>query len=161
MRILILTVFLALAGSVSAAFAHHDGERSAAANMVVSHAWTVENAANAHANAVYLTLENTGEAGDRLVGAEVDFANATSFRAPVMDEDGNYSMSPVAAIGVPAGESVTLQPGGVQIVLEDLQGEYRAGDHFHMTLTFEKAGSVEVEVLVEDLDEAESDTPSS
>ncbi|WP_022729888.1 copper chaperone PCu(A)C [Fodinicurvata sediminis] len=161
MRILIVTVFLALAGSLSAALAHHDGERSAAANMVVSHAWTVENAANAHANAVYLTLENTGAEADRLVGAEVDFARASSFRAPVMDEEGNYGMKQVQAIAVQGGDSITLQPGGAQIVLEDLQGEYRAGDHFHMTLTFEKAGRVEVEVLVEDLDEVDGATPSS
>ena len=54
---------------------------SGPASVVVSHAWMVANADMAHATGVYLTLDNRGDAADRLTGAAVEFADHAAFQA--------------------------------------------------------------------------------
>lgn len=131
------------------AVAHHAGEVSKAGDIVVSHSYTYENAEMAHSMRVYLTLDNQGDAADRLVEASVDFADDVHFQAQVLEE-GTLKTSEVEAISVEPGQVVTMQPGAVWIELEGVQAVYEHGEHFHMTLTFETAGTVEVEVEVEE-----------
>ena len=47
------------------------------------------------------------------------------------------------------GQSVYLEPGGARIAFDDVKRTITVGDHFHMTLTFERAGPIDVEVEVE------------
>ena len=58
-------------------------------------------------------------------------------------------MRPLAGLDIPAGQSVTLKPGGEHIMLMGLNGRLREGQSFPLTLTFEKAGAREVTVSVE------------
>jgi hypothetical protein len=58
-------------------------------------------------------------------------------------------MRPLAGLDIPAGQSVTLKPGGEHIMLMGLKGPLREGQSFPLTLTFEKAGAREVTVAVE------------
>lgn len=136
-----------LAGSPG--LAHHAGEAFEAGFLVVSHVWTHENAPAAHANAVYLTVSNEGAEADHLIAVEGDFFEAAELQAPVVSDDGALKTTSLSSIKIAPGQSLTLQPGGVQIVLLGLQNTFFAGDHFHLALVFEKAGRVEVEVEVE------------
>jgi copper(I)-binding protein len=43
------------------------------------------------------------------------------------------------------GQTVELTPGGFHIMLAGLKKPLNKGDHFNATLTFEKAGTVDVE----------------
>jgi len=52
-------------------------------------------------------------------------------------------------LAIPAGQPVTLKPGGEHIMLMGLNGPLREGQSFPLTLTFEKAGAREVTVAVE------------
>jgi copper(I)-binding protein len=52
-------------------------------------------------------------------------------------------------IPLPPGETVKLQPGGFHIMLLGLSQGLTAGSNVPLTLTFEKAGSVQVDVPVE------------
>lgn len=54
----------------------------------------------------------------------------------------------VTAIDLGPGEAVTLRPGGLHIMMMGLKRPLRKGEAFSMTLTFEKAGAVEVQVHV-------------
>jgi periplasmic copper chaperone A len=56
----------------------------------------------------------------------------------------------VQAVEIASGQTLTFQPGGVHLVLQSVQRIFEHGQHFEMALTFEKAGSVEVEVEVEE-----------
>ena len=58
-------------------------------------------------------------------------------------------MRPLASLDIPAGQPVTLKPGGEHIMLMGLNGPLREGQSFPLTLTFEKAGTREVTVAVE------------
>jgi periplasmic copper chaperone A len=143
-----LTLAAGLAGT---ALAHHAGERMAAGDLRVSHAWTYEVAAMAHAVDVYLTIDNEGEAPDRLIAASVDFADEVEIQAPVV-EDGVLKTTTVQAVEIAPGQTLTFQPGGIHLVLQSVQRSFEHGQHFDLVLTFEQAGTVEVEVEIEEPD---------
>ena len=63
---------------------------------------------------------------------------------------GMMSMSPVEEIPVPAGETVSLEPGGYHIMLLDLVAPLETGSTIELTLTFENAGEMVVEAEVRD-----------
>ena len=144
-----------LAATATYAYAHHDGERFKVGDLMVSHAYTYENAASAHATRVYLTIENTGAEADRLIGAAVDFAAKVVFEGQTVDGEGTLAVTEVTAFGIAPGQTLTLQPGAMWIELEGVKQAFEHGEHFDMTLTFEKAGTVEIEVEIEELPDAE------
>jgi periplasmic copper chaperone A len=137
----------------STAAAHHAGEYFLAGDMVVSHAWMHAVSATADANAVYLTLENRGEAPERLIGAAAGFAGTARFEAEALGEDGTLRTVTVPAIEIAPGQRLTLQPGGVRIVLDGLTRSFTAGGHTHIDLTFEQAGTIEIDVQIEPVDD--------
>jgi copper(I)-binding protein len=57
-------------------------------------------------------------------------------------------MRQVDAVPLPAGQAVVLSPGGYHIMLMDLKAPLVAGQSFPLTLTFEKAGTVETNVMI-------------
>jgi copper(I)-binding protein len=141
---------LAIGAMAVPALAHHDGELFAVGDLKVSHAWTEEVGATSHAIEVYLTITNQGEEADRLVAVESEFTQPGIFQAPVLGEDGTLKVREVEQIEIGAGQQITFQPGGLHIVLNDVKQSLMAGDHFHLDLTFAKAGEVEIEVEVEE-----------
>lgn len=138
-----------------AAIAHHDEIVWSTGDVVVSHAWTYENAEMAHAMRVYLTVENTGDAADRLVSASVPFAERVLFEGQAMDADGALEHRVFDAITVGPNQTITMQPGAVWIELDSVQATFEHGEHFDMTLTFENAGTIAIEVEVEAADDHE------
>jgi copper(I)-binding protein len=71
-----------------------------------------------------------------------------------MDDDsemsgmGGMTMREVSGIDIPAGGSVSLEPGGYHVMLLDLKAPLTEGETVSITLTFENAGTVEVEAPV-------------
>jgi copper(I)-binding protein len=58
-------------------------------------------------------------------------------------------MRPLPAVDIKAGGQAELKPGGMHIMLVGLAAPLKEGQTFPLTLTFEKAGKVEVTVTVE------------
>jgi copper(I)-binding protein len=58
-------------------------------------------------------------------------------------------MRAVREIEIPAGAKVALKPGGLHVMLLDLKQPLVSGDRVPLTLTFARAGKVEVTVNVE------------
>ena len=116
--------------------------------------------------AVFMTLENRGDSDDVLLSAECDVAGTVELHESKMDENGVMKMSPVPNIPVPAGDSATLKPGGLHVMLLGLNEALAEGDTFSVTLNFEKSGSKTVEVEVRDslmgqgMDHGENDPDS-
>ncbi|MGA7003158.1 MAG: copper chaperone PCu(A)C, partial [Pseudolabrys sp.] len=53
------------------------------------------------------------------------------------------TMRPVKdGLSIPAGQSVTLAPGGYHLMMTDLKGPLKKGDKLVVALVFEKAGEV-------------------
>ena len=58
-------------------------------------------------------------------------------------------MRPLAAIDIPAEQTVTLSPGGMHLMLLGLAQPLREGQTFPLTLSFEHAGPRQVTVAIE------------
>jgi copper(I)-binding protein len=58
-------------------------------------------------------------------------------------------MRPVPAIDLPAGQAVQLAPGGLHLMLIGLTQALNQGGRVPVTLVFERAGEVEVQLAVE------------
>lgn len=98
-------------------------------------------------SAVYLTLMNQGDAADALLRVESDVAAAVELHETKMEGD-VMKMSPLASIGIPAGGSASLQPGGMHVMLVNVKRELAPGDTITLTLNFENAGPMTVEAQV-------------
>lgn len=96
----------------------------------------------------YLTIENTGEADDRLVKVETGLAGRAEIHEMAMRE-GVMTMRPVeGGLVVPAGGTVELKPGGLHLMFMDISEPLKEGDEMPVRLTFERAGSIEVTLKV-------------
>ncbi|HJV60493.1 MAG TPA: copper chaperone PCu(A)C [Albitalea sp.] len=98
------------------------------------------------AGGAFLQLDNHGSA-DRLVAASAPVSRSAELHVSRMEGD-VMRMRQVDAIDLPAGQSVQLAPGGTHIMLMGLKGPLTEGQHFPLTLRFEKAGEVTVDVTV-------------
>jgi copper(I)-binding protein len=96
----------------------------------------------------YLTLVNPGSQAARLLAASSEVAKHSGLHTHIM-QDGAMMMRPVEAIEVPAGGQVVLKPGGLHVMLMGLVAPLQEGERFALTLAFERAAplSVEVEVM--------------
>ncbi|HYQ92489.1 MAG TPA: copper chaperone PCu(A)C, partial [Candidatus Competibacteraceae bacterium] len=109
--------------------------------------WARETPPTVTNGAAYMTLLNRGDQPDRLLGVSGEVAKTIELHTHLM-EGGQMKMRPVAAIEVKPGEPTVLKPGGLHIMLIDLKQPLVAGQHFPLTLNFEKAGKIPVEVTV-------------
>ena len=103
---------------------------------------------NAPVGAGYLTITNTGTIDDRLVSASSPVAGTTQIHEMKMEGDVMKMNEVEGGLVIPAGDSVTLAPGGFHIMFMKLNQQLVEGSTIVVTLTFEKAGSVDVELAV-------------
>jgi len=138
---------VALVLSATVAFAH--GYQ--AGPLKIGHPWSRATPAGAKVGGGYLSIENTGSTPDRLVSISVPFAGRAEIHEMAM-KDGVMSMRPLdKGVEVPAGGKVEFKPGGYHIMFMDLKQQLNQGDMMKGTLTFEKAGSVDVEFKVDSI----------
>ncbi|MEO9968278.1 MAG: copper chaperone PCu(A)C [Hyphomonadaceae bacterium] len=130
----------------------------AAATVKIDHPWARPTVTTRQPAAVFFHLENTGDADDRLVSAEIDPSIATGAELhTTLNDEGTFRMRPLTTgIVVPAGSEVAVQPGGHHLMLFNLTAPLELGQRFPVVLVFEKAGRVEVEVVVETPVDADS-----
>lgn len=102
--------------------------------------------------AVYLiAIRNDGEQADRLLAASTPAAERVELHRMQMDGD-IMRMRALGAIEIPPRSTVSLRQGstdGYHLMLSGLRRPLMAGDRFALTLRFERAGEVTVEVRVE------------
>jgi hypothetical protein len=136
---------------------------AASGRLAVQDAWSRPTAAGNN-GAVYLVVSNGGSSDDVLLGASADIARAVEMHETMAvdtseEESSEHSgmdmgddamqMMPLDSLLIPAGEEVTFTPGAYHVMLVEIQEELVEGESFMITLHFEQAGDVEVEVVVE------------
>lgn len=124
-----------------------------AGELTVDGAWARTSPSATTKGAVYLQITNGTDTDDALVKAAVDPSVAAMVEiheTKAAEEGGMMQMAPVDEIPVPAGEIVSLEPGGYHIMLMDLAAPLETGATIEVTLTFEGAGEVVVEAEVRD-----------
>ncbi|MBP0466098.1 copper chaperone PCu(A)C [Roseomonas sp. PWR1] len=118
-----------------------------AGDLRIGHPWT--RAAGANANgAGFMRLANTGAQPDRLISAASPIARAVELHTHIREGE-VMRMRPVNDIPVPGGQTVELRPGGLHVMLIGLTAPLQQGARVPVTLRFERAGEVTVELAVE------------
>lgn len=117
------------------------------AEIVVERAWARANPPVVGNSAAYMTLVNTGQEEDRLVGVDGEVAERIELHTHLL-ENGVMMMRPVEAVEMAPGASAVLEPGGLHVMLIGLEQPLKPGQTFPLTLNFDKAGPVEVTVTV-------------
>jgi len=98
----------------------------------------------------FFTLTNKGTEPDRLVAASSPAAEKIEIYA-IKVLGGDVGMRPRAdGLAAPAGVTLTLQPRGYHLLLIGLRAPLVPGARLAVTLIFEKAGSIDIELLVEE-----------
>ena len=136
-----------LAGTVHLVPVH--AQSVTAGDLVVSKAWSRATPGGAKVAAGFLTIENKGSAPDKLVSASTPLADHAEIHEMKM-ANGVMSMREISGgLTIPAGQSVTLAPGGYHLMLMGPKQPFKQGEKVPLTLTFEKAGKVTVSLDVE------------
>lgn len=141
------TLFLATAALVLSATAGLACESVAAGDLTIDHAWSRATIGAGRPGVFYVEITNAGSADDALTGIATPAAAMPMLHETVVT-DGIASMPHAMSVPVPAGQTVKLAPGGYHGMLMELAAALKEGDSFPMTLTFEKAGEVTVNVDV-------------
>jgi protein SCO1 len=98
------------------------------------------------ASAVYLRIQNPSAQVDRLIG--VSSATAAAEIHQSMMDGGMMRMRPAGALDVPAGGELRFEPGGLHVMLTDLQQPLLTGNEIALSFDFERAGTVQMRVPV-------------
>lgn len=129
-----------------------------AGSITVEHPWSRATPGGAKVAAGYLTIDNHGTEPDRLVSATAEIAGHTGIHQMSM-KDGVMQMRELKdGLTVPADASVKFEPNSYHLMFTDLKKPLQQGEEFSGTLTFEKAGTVDVTFEVEGIGAA---TPTS
>lgn len=84
----------------------------------------------------------------RLTGVSCHLARSAEIHSMKM-ENGTMKMRPLKSLDLPAGQTVRLAPGGMHVMLFDVERPLRAGEKLPVTLTVDIAGRTrEIPVLV-------------
>lgn len=103
---------------------------------------------NAPVGGAFITITNNGATDDRLVSVSSPAADVGQLHTMEMVGDVMKMRALPDGIVIPAGQTVTLEPGGLHMMLMGLKQAFVEGQTLTVTLTFEKAGSVEVELPI-------------
>lgn len=99
-------------------------------------------------SAVYMLITNNGEEDVTLVGASTDMSGEVQIHETTVEDDVATMQELEDGLVIPAGETVTLEPGGYHVMLLDLQGNLVEGETLSITLEFEGADAVDLDVPI-------------
>ncbi len=115
----------------------------------ITHPWSRPTPPSALSAVGYLTIVNKASRPDRLLGGSSPAAKSVDVHLMSM-AGGVMTMRPVAGgVVIPAGGTVDLSPNGYHLMLIGPKRPFKAGDHVPVTLTFQRAGKVKLNLEVE------------
>ncbi|MBS8272637.1 copper chaperone PCu(A)C [Thalassospira tepidiphila] len=118
---------------------------SAESLVEISDAWARATILTSRPGVAYLTI--TSAATDRLLEITTAVADHVMIH-DVVTVDDVRRMRHVMALDVPANRPVTLAPGAMHLMLAGLHEKLREGQKFPMTLRFENAGEISIDVAI-------------
>jgi copper(I)-binding protein len=139
-------VLLAMAFSPPVAQAHSHKKKT----LEIVHPWTAAMVEERVVNvAVYMKLKNGDRVAERLVSASTPLAEKAELVEPTVVE-GVKLPAVSQSLTIPARGELMLGPDGARVLLSGFKRRLSAYDSFELTLVFEKAGPMVVEVMVEE-----------
>lgn len=104
----------------------------------------------AKAGAAFMHIMNTGTSDDRLIDAKSSAAKKVELHTHIDMGDGVMKMTHVPeGFSLPAGEAHMIQRGGDHVMFMGLTAPFEQGKLLDVTLVFERAGEIEVQIPVD------------
>jgi copper(I)-binding protein len=119
-------------------------------NLVIVHPWSRQMPNAADVAAGFMKIINKGTEDDRLVKVTAEISDNVQLHDMKMEGDIMKMVELPDGIPIPAGETVELKPKSLHVMFLDLKSQPVANTEFRGTLTFEKAGTVDVDFEVEE-----------
>lgn len=110
-------------------------------SLEVGDAWARPAAAGA-TTAIYFTLSNGTASTDTLLGINSDISESVEMHETYTREDETTGMRPAGIVAVPSGEQLILEPGGLHIMMMDLENKLEVGDSVLVELEFAGEGQI-------------------
>lgn len=118
-------------------------------DLHIAHPWARPLPPVVPSGAAYLVIENRGSLQETLVAAHSPIAEKVEVHEHV-HLDGLMKMQKVDQLAIPPDNEVVFEPGGYHFMMFGLKQPLEAGERFPLTLVFAGAGSIEVQVMIED-----------
>ncbi|CAG8869442.1 hypothetical protein PS627_03515 [Pseudomonas fluorescens] len=141
----LLLAALLLPGAFANAHEYTGGE------LHIVHPWSLELPPNAPNVAAYFVVHNNGQQDDRLLGVDSPISDDAQLHEHIQTAAGLMKMQQVQSVVVPAGQDLTFAPSAYHVMLMQPKDRslLRAGKRFALTLHFERAGDITVDVSVQ------------
>lgn len=122
------------------------------ASIDIEHPWSRPTPPGTPMGVGYMVIRNHSDRDIKLVSASTPRADHVSIHETMM-KDGVMRMQPLKnGLAVPAGGAVELKPHSYHLMLEKLVKPLKEGESIPLTLEFEGAEAIEVELSVRFLD---------
>lgn len=119
-----------------------------AGSLTLTGAFTRATLPAARVGGGFLSITNHGDESDRLVSATSPATPMVQLHEMRMDGDVMKMRQMKDGIEIPAGETVTLAPGGLHLMFMKMTTPFVEGEEVPVTLGFEKAGTVDIMLQV-------------
>jgi len=133
--------------------ASHQNVNKMAENISVNEAWARATFALAKTGAVYMTIHNDSQSDVSLIKASVAPSTAamTQIHHTIMKDEMMVMQELEEGITIAKGQSISLAPGGLHIMLMGLTGPLKAGESVDLTLYFSDESTLLTKVPVKDV----------
>ncbi|MCF6272427.1 MAG: copper chaperone PCu(A)C [Rhodobacteraceae bacterium] len=116
--------------------------------IIVEQAWSRASMGESRPGVAYMVLQNTGSEARILTGVETGVAMMPQIHLTTTDANGVSQMAPAGDLEILPGAAITLEPGGLHIMLMKLKQPLAEGENYSLTLVFKNGDNVEISVPV-------------
>lgn len=117
-------------------------------DLEIEHPWSKAMIPGSQVAGGYMKITNHGTTADRLISASTSFAGETQIHEMKVENDIMTMKEIEGGLEIPPGQTVELKPGGFHVMFMNVAKPSKEGDMIKTVLTFEKAGTIEVEFAV-------------
>ena len=140
---------LVLAGSLALLVLPAHAQNYKLGPIEISRPWTRATPPTAPTGGGFLVITNTGTTPDRLIAVRSPAADKVEVHEMKMDGNVMRMRALEKGLEIAPGASVELKPGGFHIMFMGLKAPFARDAKVPATLVFEKAGSIEIELVVQ------------
>jgi copper(I)-binding protein len=124
------------------------GQAKDRGGITVAGPWARASAGRARNGAAYFTVLNKGAKTDRLIGVQTPIAKKAQLHEHRASNGVMRMRRVVGGLTVAPGGRLSFAPRGRHVMLMGLGKPLKAGDGFPLTLVFERAGRITVNVAI-------------
>lgn len=114
----------------------------------VVQAWVRPAEKGASVTGAFLTIENTGNGGDRLLNVTTPIADIVEIHETQVVNDIAMMIPQKDGVVIPANQSIKFQPGGLHLMVLNVNEKLDEGTTIELTLVFESSLEMTIEALV-------------